>query len=174
MQWEVWILLFSFPDVVAKWKALLPFYEDAERLPPNHKAVHVDVGANDGSFTAAVMRRLCRNSTRADLRFHTFEPAKKHRSHLMPLADRHCTSVASTYRYNEAAAWISNGSVTFNENLFDSRASGVRSTKCPKHTPGCAASSVASLDLAQYLRRELHDEDVNFLKLDVEGGEYQL
>ena len=144
----------------------MPFMQEVRKLPANRTAVHLDVGANDGRFTASVMRRIC-NSTSAALRFVVFEPSKRHHEKLASLPRQYCPS--SSFQSHQAAAWIADGQLAF-YHRSDSRASSVSHNE----RAGGNVDKVASIDLARYLQQTLRYEDINYLKLDVEASEYRL
>lgn len=151
---------------------------DAGQPPP--AVALLDVGANTGAFSQAMMRRLQRAAPAAQPRLVMFEPQPQFGAALGALASRwHGEHVA-------AAAWTEAANLTFytNANLSEAAtlaasAADDRVTANRRHrwTP----TTVRAVSLAAYLKRVLPpaaarglNASFAFVKLDVEGAEYDL
>jgi FkbM family methyltransferase len=150
----------------------------AGRPPP--KVALLDVGANAGTFSQAMMKQLQLEASHIRPRLIMFEPQPQFREHLGALAARW------QGEHVAAAAWKEAANLTFHLNANNSEGATLASDA--RNDRVTAASrmmwvpiTVPAVDLAAYLHHKLPSaaaRDANasiaFLKLDVEGAEYDL
>ena len=148
----------------------------------HRKCIILDVGANDGGWSQAVMklaRRVEGEKARRTIEFHLFEPQPKFHGQggSLDMATKGWDAFI-----HEAAAWnddtknltffLARTSVSASLNAVNSWHSGI-----PRRGP--SNISVRTVNLASYMKRVLPpipmaNETLVVLKLDVESAEYEL
>ena len=175
-------LLLNLVALQAAPPAIDQFLQAVEPGSTGRRAVHIEVGANNGAFTSSSYKKLCRTRmsgiTRPENERHLFivvEPQPQFRAHLAAQAERLSgNSTACKVVFLEAAAWKSDGHISFVLSR-DSRGAGVADgvrTLGKRVVPKTV--TVASVDFAAFLHRTLRPSDLVFIKVDVETGEFVL
>ena len=148
---------------------------DQAHLPPPNVFV-LDVGANAGTFSQSMLRRLHNAAPRVNPRLIVFEPQEQFRASLSKMIKQ-----SDGGELVAAAAWIEETNLTFHLFKNSESASLVSSSSDAASSARTGAITVRAVDLAEYLRHTLPDpspSDPNatlaFLKLDIEGGEYDV
>ena len=143
------------------------------------KAFVLDVGANVGTFSQRMMQNLKRAAPSADVRLVMFEPQPQFRALLGALAD------LWKGVHMPAAAWIETTNLTFHINANNSERATAQAddvNEARGFLPG-SRIVVPAVDLADYLLQTLPSTSADpaeanaslvFLKIDVEGSEYDL
>ena len=146
---------------------------DEAHLPPPNAFV-LDVGANAGTFSQAVMKRLHAAAPRVNSKLIIFEPQEQFGASLSKMIKQNGGGELVA-----AAAWTEETNLTFHLFKNSESASLVSKDSKAASSASTGAVTVRAVDLAEYLRRTLPDpspSDPNatlaFLKLDIEGGEY--
>ena len=151
------------------------FVTSAAQLPENgknSKACFFDVGANNGDFSRRVQQQLHRKAPSVATRFVLFEPQPHFQKTLSSMAEAWGGELVA------AAAWTHDTNLTFHLSKNSETAS--LSNNSAEST--LASINVRAVDLAEYLERELPMPalasgprcTVSFLKLDIEGAEYEV
>ena len=143
------------------------------------RAVHIEVGANNGAFTASAFKRLCFRPAMASVTrplderhlFVLVEPQPQFRDHLEHVASSLSgNSSACRVVFLGSAAWIADGQISFVLSR-DSRGAGVAdSVRVYGKRTQPKTVVVPSVDFAAYLLRTLRPADLVFAKVDVETG----
>ena len=153
----------------------------AQLNSPPMAAVVIDVGANAGQFSREIMFRLGKHSnTLSHTKLIMFEPQRKFRHQLAELCAKYRGQLVPM------AAWTMNTTLSFHMNLNNTESSSlvgnaVNDKDMRERGQRWSKTIVPALDLSEYLLRELpvlSDKDpdavIAYLKLDVEGAEYQI
>lgn len=152
--------------------AVVDAFFDAIALPETHGLV-LDVGANNGDWSRALMDRAAKANLTGSIRFVLIEPQPEFQPRLHRLARRFEGSEVL-----QAAAWTDAGNLTFHSTKFSEAASLLK--------PGAgwhvrALHTVRTFDLASSLRswtfgaRGAHSVRPKVLaKLDIEGAEFKV
>ena len=156
-----------------KWSGLRAFFNELSSPSTTwRRALICDVGANSGTFTRGVMRKL--NETKAKSRarefampvnFAIFEPQPGFHESLQKLADSWQGSM-----FVPAAAYTADTNLTMAVK-HDSRAARV--VRATDSKPGVV--QVAALDFGSWLKRQLvGTQTLVYVRLDIESSEYDL
>mgnify|MGYP006152281031 CR=1 FL=1 len=138
-------------------------------------AVVLDVGSNDGMFSAKMMKTLqrhrCVSSGYTLVRLIMVEP--------QPIFHSALNRIADTYNGTlfPRAAWTSDATLNLTVGKNSQKASIVRNNdgRSAPGPRGTSMISVRTFDLAKLLLVQLREEDqAVMMKLDVEGSEYRL
>ena len=146
---------------------------DEAHLPPPNVFV-MDVGANAGTFSQSMMKRLHTAAPRVNSKLIIFEPQEQFGASLGKMVKQNGGGELVA-----AAAWIEETNLTFHLFKNSESASLVPPSTKAASSAKAGAVTVRAVDLAEYLRHTLPEpspSDPNstlaFLKLDIEGGEY--
>ena len=140
------------------------------------RVVVLDVGANNGNWAKSIAQ-LCRDHRGAPCEMAMFEPQPQFASSLHKLVTH--MGGPSVARFEPAAAWRADGSLTFFLSK-NTEASSMHSSIAAKIGKKPVQTTVRSIDLARYMRETLrlprsdHDGVLSFVKIDVESAEYEL
>ena len=133
------------------------------------RGVVMDVGANNGAFSKDMMARLNTTNGRSATRFVIFEPQPQFRERLHALA----ASWPGGATHEEAAAWTTDAAtLEFAQGLKHVHSLGARLGR-PTGDKG-KLISVRGIDFAAYLRRTLRPAERVYVKMDIEGAEYEV
>nr|WP_278436632.1 FkbM family methyltransferase [Brucella anthropi] len=139
--------------------------DEGRRYKPQRK-VYIDIGANHGKTIEAF------TSENPEFEIFAFEPAPQ-------LA----TELREKFQHNanitifEAAAWISDGTVTFYPGAISDESSTLltgKSDDSPWKIDYENGLEVRAVDIASWTMNNTSDDDLVIMKMDAEGSEYKL
>jgi FkbM family methyltransferase len=159
-----------YPDVAvagvdARKHYLVHGRKEGRRYKPQRK-VYIDIGANHGVTVEAFLNES------PDFNIFAFEPAPQLAAEL-----RQKFSDKPNVTIFEAAAWTSDGTVTFYPGALSDESSTLLTGKSEKsgwkidYENGL---TVKSIDIADWTLKNTTDDDLIIMKMDVEGAEYRL
>ena len=125
----------------------------------------LDVGANDGEFSEELMRTL-RKRANAQPELIMVEPQPRFAAKLGRIAKRWNGT------HLPVAAWTEKKELVLQENAAHSEKSSLFQ-KTGKFA-GLEQRTVQAIDFAAYLRETLRRADIAFVKIDIEGSEYDV
>lgn len=150
---------------------------------PTRRAVHIEIGANDGKWSTTIAKKMCRDPTarpRPEADKHLFvvvEPQAQFRTYLTEKAMFwNSNSSACRFEFVPACAWTRDGNISFSLTR-DSRGAhiGVDPPKRKNpHKPGSPLTTMPTIDFAAFMHRKVHPSDLVFMKVDVEVAEFTL
>ena len=157
----------SPPAKLARNRFLAAFIAE---LRNKSSGVVLDVGANDGSSSDQLMRKLNESVPERRTSLIMFEPQQEYHARLRAVSEKwHGLHVPK-------AAWVADGIANFTarRNAQQAGLSVTQEGETQAHHLGMRSELVQTVDLAAFLRRHVRAEDVVLLKLDIEGAEYEL
>ena len=144
---------------------------EIQSAPPGTKLVIMDIGSNDGTWTAEMVMPIVRSALRKGLAPHAYivEPQPNFREHLSRLAQQmgaHATFIS-------AAAWKENTTLSFAEQHGSKSATLLTEPKDWRVGSG-RVNHIAAIDVAELVKRAPRPNDdggrvITLLKIDVEG-----
>lgn len=144
---------------------LTALVEEIRAAGPSKHTVVLDVGANDGEFSEELMRTL-RKRANAQPELIMVEPQPRFAAKLGRIAKRWNGT------HLPVAAWTEKKELVLQENAAHSEKSSLFQ-KTGKFA-GLEQRTVQAIDFAAYLRETLRRADIAFVKIDIEGSEYDV
>lgn len=152
---------------------------NAGRLGNSRRAVHIEIGANDGLFSKHALKRVCVGGpARPVAARHLFvivEPQQQFRDQLVNLTKKYSGTICQVLFVN-ACAWTRDGNITFSVRR-DSRSAHIGAeppTRRSKGSPGSPTTTMPTIDFAVFMNRHVVASDFVFVKVDVEVAEFTL
>lgn len=150
-----------------KWSTHDKFLAELVKAPESQHAYVLDVGANDGAWSHHMLRKCHEAAPLKHVELIMFEPQPQFLGSLSKLVSRWGAT------HVPAAAWTSDTNLTFYIQQ-DSRSSSVHARGGGGVGRSKDRRTIPAIDFTKFFLKRITAGSLVFVKLDVEGAEYEL